>query len=144
MRCPAQSKRKDSDAGYESLSHALSQFENGNNLPIFANLQDTLMVNQAKFIKLVWTNLLDCRLGIHSWSLQLCPLASSSCSWHDKPARQTPSSLQAVCRWFLYCSQNTKSVFLNWIWRQPWAAEQGTEDAGGTLNLGDECVFTEC
>ncbi len=59
MRCPAQSKRKDRGAGYESLSHALSQFENGNNLPIYipefitknANLQDTLMVNQAKFHK---------------------------------------------------------------------------------------------
>ncbi len=57
MRCPAQSKRKDRSAGYESLSHALSQFENGNNLPIYipefitknANLQDTLMVNQVKF-----------------------------------------------------------------------------------------------
>ena len=48
MRCPAQSKRKDRGAGYKSLSNALSEFQDGHNMPMKvpellmndANLQD--------------------------------------------------------------------------------------------------------
>ena len=59
MSCPAQSKRKDRDAGYESLSNALSHFKGSHSLPMNipefftndANLQETLMLNHAKFHK---------------------------------------------------------------------------------------------
>ena len=34
MRCPAQSKRKDKGAGYESMSNALSEFEDSHSMPM--------------------------------------------------------------------------------------------------------------
>ena len=57
MMYPAQSKRKDKGAGYESISNALSQFKGSHSLPMnvpdfIANkvsLQDTLMENSNKF-----------------------------------------------------------------------------------------------
>ena len=56
MRCPAQSKRKDKGAGYESLSNALSEFEDSHSMPMnipefLAQLQQNLMINCAKFHK---------------------------------------------------------------------------------------------
>ena len=58
IRSPAQSKCKDRGARYESLSNALSLFEGSHssipmNIPKFllndANLQQTLMINNARF-----------------------------------------------------------------------------------------------
>ena len=59
MRCPAQSKHKDKGAGYESLSNALSEFEDSHSMPMNipefltkdAQLRQTLMSNCAKFHK---------------------------------------------------------------------------------------------
>ena len=64
IRCPAQSKRNDKGAGYESLSNALSAF-NGRCAPMGvpksltsdAHLQHTLMDNHARFHKSCWNKL---------------------------------------------------------------------------------------
>ena len=52
MKCPAQSKRKDRGAGYESLSNVLSPFKGNHSIPMNipefltndANLQESLMI----------------------------------------------------------------------------------------------------
>ena len=59
IRFPAQSKRRRKGAGYETLSNALSQIESNHSLQMDileflsndVDLQQTLMVNQAKFHK---------------------------------------------------------------------------------------------
>ena len=39
----------------------------------------------------------NCRLGLHSGSLQLCPLVSCLCAEYNKSADKTPGSLQSLC-----------------------------------------------